>query len=64
MSFRDRFRNITRTGPVQVGTHQNKRGKGQHVAACTAPGCGWSADYPDRAAADLAAQTHRCQPNP
>lgn len=62
MALFDRFRNVRRTGPVEVGTHHDRRGKDKHVAACTAPGCGWSADYPDRSAADLAAQTHRCQP--
>ncbi|MFE0684499.1 mobile element transfer protein [Streptomyces sp. NPDC058961] len=28
--------------------------------ACTAPRCGFSADYDSRAAAELAARTHRC----
>ena len=40
MGLFDRFRNIARTGPVQVATHHNARGRDKHVAACTAPGCG------------------------
>ncbi|MYS14360.1 mobile element transfer protein, partial [Streptomyces sp. SID4982] len=32
----------------------------KHTAACTAPRCGFSADYDSRAAAELAARTHRC----
>ncbi|MFI0238219.1 mobile element transfer protein [Streptomyces sp. NPDC016845] len=55
-----RFRNVTRIGPVQVGTAYDNRGREQHTAACTAPRCGFSADYDSRAAAELAARTHRC----
>ncbi|WP_445520233.1 mobile element transfer protein [Streptomyces sp. NEAU-174] len=55
-----RFRDVIRVGPVQVGTHNTYRGQVKHTAACTAPGCGFSADYPDRTAAELAARTHRC----
>ncbi|MFE5163996.1 mobile element transfer protein [Streptomyces sp. NPDC056697] len=55
-----RFRDVTRIGPVQVGTHNDHRGREKHTAACTAPGCGFSADYHDRTAAELAARTHRC----
>lgn len=55
-----RFRNLTRTGPVQVGTAYDSRGREKHTAACTAPRCGFSADYDSRAAAELAARTHRC----
>ncbi len=62
MGLFNRFRNVENTGPVKVATHNDRRGRAKHVAACTAPGCGWSADYPDRPAADLAAQTHRCAP--
>ncbi|MEU2535467.1 mobile element transfer protein [Streptomyces albidoflavus] len=58
----NRFTNVLRIGPVQVGTHYDGRGRTKHVAACTAPGCGFSADYRDRAAAELAARTHRCNP--
>ncbi|MBC9731163.1 DUF2637 domain-containing protein [Streptomyces sp. TRM68367] len=36
------------------------RGREKHTAACTAPRCGFSADYDSRAAAELAARTHRC----
>ncbi|MFJ9633417.1 mobile element transfer protein [Streptomyces sp. NPDC101175] len=32
----------------------------KHTAAYTAPRCGFSADYDSRAAAELAARTHRC----
>jgi hypothetical protein len=56
-----RFRDRRRFGPVQVGTYYDGRGREKHTAACTAPGCGFSADYTDRAAAELAAQTHRCK---
>ncbi|GAX50181.1 MULTISPECIES: mobile element transfer protein [Streptomyces] len=57
-----RFRNVIRIGPVEVGTYFDGRGRNRHTAACTAPGCGFSTDYNDRAAAELAARTHRCQP--
>ncbi|MGW4143107.1 mobile element transfer protein [Streptomyces mirabilis] len=57
-----RFRNVIRIGPVEVGTYFDGRGRDRHTAACTAPGCGFSTDYNDRAAAELAARTHRCQP--
>ncbi|CAM5588863.1 mobile element transfer protein [Streptomyces griseorubiginosus] len=56
-----RFRDRRRFGPVQVGTYYDGRGREKHTAACTAPGCGFSADYTDRSAAELAAQTHRCK---
>jgi len=55
-----RFRDVTRIGPVQVGTHNDRRGREKHTAACTAPGCNFSGDYHDRSAAELAARTHRC----
>jgi hypothetical protein len=54
------FRNVTRIGPVQVATTYDGRGREKHTAACTAPRCGFSADYDSRAAAELAAHTHRC----
>ncbi|MFJ8022060.1 mobile element transfer protein [Streptomyces sp. NPDC096311] len=57
-----RFRNLIRIGPVEVGTYFDGRGRNRHTAACTAPGCGFSTDYNDRSAAELAARTHRCQP--
>ena len=57
------FRNVTRIGPVQVGTCLDDKGREKHTAACTAPRCSWSANYDSRAAAELAASTHRCQPN-
>ncbi|MGW6526858.1 mobile element transfer protein [Streptomyces venezuelae] len=60
MTANRQFRSITRTGPVQVGTSNGDRGRTQHTAACTAPRCGFSADYDSRAAAELAARTHRC----
>ncbi|MGW1927412.1 mobile element transfer protein [Streptomyces massasporeus] len=47
-------------GPVQVGTHRDGRGRTKHTAVCTAPRCDFSADYNTRAAAELAARTHRC----
>ncbi|MEW2391119.1 mobile element transfer protein [Streptomyces venezuelae] len=55
-----RFRSVARTGPVQVGTSYDGRGREKHTAACTAPRCGFSADYDSRAAVELAARTHRC----
>ncbi|MCQ8830528.1 mobile element transfer protein [Streptomyces malaysiensis] len=55
-----RFRDVIRIGPVRVGTYNDHRGRVKHTAACTAPGCGFSADYRDRTAAELAARTHRC----
>lgn len=43
------------------GRHRyDGRGREKHTAACTAPRCGFSADYDSRAAAELAARTHRC----
>ena len=55
-----RFRHVIRIGPVQVATYNDDRGREKHATACTAPDCGFSADYRDRAAAELAAHTHRC----
>ncbi|RSS73306.1 mobile element transfer protein [Streptomyces sp. WAC06614] len=59
---RYRFRDVRRFGPVQVATYTDRHGREAHTAACTAPGCGWSADYADRSAAELAATAHRCSP--
>ncbi|MGP4048345.1 mobile element transfer protein [Streptomyces sp. 2A115] len=55
-----RFRNVVRIGPVQVATYYDGRGHEKHTAACMAPRCGFSTDYDSRAAAELAARTHRC----
>ncbi|MCD0485347.1 mobile element transfer protein [Streptacidiphilus sp. ASG 303] len=55
-----RPRNVLRIGPVQVATYYDGRGRERHTAACTAPRCGFSADYDSRPAAELAARTHRC----
>ncbi|MDV7218310.1 mobile element transfer protein [Streptomyces prunicolor] len=60
MSPNRRFRNVIRIGPVQVATSYDDRGREKHTAACTAPRCGASHDYDSRAAAELAAHTHRC----
>ncbi|PWI12486.1 Mobile element transfer [Streptomyces sp. NWU339] len=60
MAVYRRFRNRIRIGPVQVATYYDGRGREMHTAACTAPRCGFSADYHDRSAAELAARTHRC----
>ncbi|MBQ1157575.1 Mobile element transfer [Streptomyces sp. A73] len=60
MPLNRRFRSVTRIGPVQVGTANDDRGREKHTAACAAPRCGFSADYDSRAAAELAARTHRC----
>ncbi|MFI5616152.1 mobile element transfer protein [Streptomyces sp. NPDC051567] len=57
---RYRFRDVRRIGPVEVGTYTDRYGREAHAAACTAPRCDWSADYSSRAAAELAARTHRC----
>jgi hypothetical protein len=51
---------VIRIGPVQVATYNDDRGREKHATACTAPDCGFSSDYHDRAAAELAAHTHRC----
>ncbi|MEU5798847.1 mobile element transfer protein [Streptomyces sp. NPDC047813] len=61
MTVRRRFRDVIRIGPVQVATSYDGRGRDKHTAACTAPRCGFCADYDSRAAAELAARTHRCQ---
>ena len=55
-----RFGSVVRVGPVQVGTANDNRGQERHTAACTAPRCGFSAEYDTRSAAELAARTHRC----
>lgn len=60
MAAKPRFRNVRRIGPVQVATYYDGRGREKHTAACTAKRCGFSADYDSRAAAELAARTHRC----
>ncbi|WP_045558949.1 mobile element transfer protein [Streptomyces sp. FxanaA7] len=54
-----RFRNVRRIGPVNVASYI-ERGKNRHLAACAAPRCDFSAEYDSRAAAELAARTHRC----
>ncbi|MFJ9703259.1 mobile element transfer protein [Streptomyces fradiae] len=54
-----RFRNVRRIGPVNVASYL-VRGRNRHVATCTAPRCDFSAEYDSRAAAELAARTHRC----
>jgi hypothetical protein len=54
-----RFRNVRRIGPVQVASYL-ARGRIRHLAACTAPRCDFSTEYDSRAAAELAARTHRC----
>ncbi|MFF4710416.1 mobile element transfer protein [Streptomyces eurythermus] len=56
----NRYYDVIRIGPVQVGTFHNGRGQTRHTAACTVPKCGFSAEYADRSAAELAARTHRC----
>ncbi|MFJ9716046.1 mobile element transfer protein [Streptomyces sp. NPDC101213] len=61
MTARRRFRDRIRIGPVEVATSYDGRGRDTHTAACTAPRCGFSADYSSRAAAELAARTHRCK---
>ncbi|MFF5282240.1 mobile element transfer protein [Streptomyces sp. NPDC013171] len=58
----NRFHHVIRIGPVQVGDHRDGRGRAKYTAVCTAPGCDFSADYHTRAAAELAARTHRCNP--
>ncbi|MCX5147219.1 MULTISPECIES: mobile element transfer protein [unclassified Streptomyces] len=58
----NRFYKVIRFGPVRVGSYSDGRGRTLHTAVCTAPGCDFSADYRSRAAAELAAQTHRCNP--
>ncbi|WP_223775383.1 mobile element transfer protein [Streptomyces sp. 135] len=60
MSANRRFRSVTRIGPLRVSTSYDGRGREKHTAACTAPCCGFSADYDSRAAAEPAARTHRC----
>ncbi|WP_406170066.1 mobile element transfer protein [Streptomyces sp. NBC_00996] len=60
MPANPRFRRVIRIGPVQVGTYYDGRGREKHAAVCTAPRCGFSADYDSRAAAELAARTHGC----
>ena len=54
-----RFRNVRRIGPVQIASYL-ARGRHRHLATCTAPRCDFSTDYDSRAAAELAARTHRC----
>lgn len=56
-----RFRNVRRIGPVRVASYI-VRGRHRHLAACTAPNCDFTSEYDSRAAAELAARTHRCSP--
>lgn len=56
----ERFTNVARIGPVQVGDHRDRHGRKATIATCTAPRCGWSNDYATRSAAELAARTHTC----
>jgi hypothetical protein len=58
----NRFYDVIRIGPVQVGSFNNGRGQVRHTAACTAPGCDFSTEKRDRSAAELAARTHHCNP--
>ncbi|MEV0252948.1 mobile element transfer protein [Streptomyces sp. NPDC050732] len=60
MPVHRRFRDVRRFGPAKVATFHDGRGHDRHSAACTAPRCGFSAEYHDRSAAELAARTHRC----
>ncbi|MEU1498504.1 mobile element transfer protein [Streptomyces sp. NPDC005732] len=60
MPANPRFRRVVRIGPVQVATYHDARGRERHTAACAAPRCGFSTEYDSRAAAELAARTHRC----
>ncbi|MFJ3694923.1 mobile element transfer protein [Streptomyces sp. NPDC090052] len=60
MPARDHFHSVMRIGPVQLGTHRDRRGRTKHIAVCTADGCGWSAEYTNSSSAQLAARTHRC----
>ncbi|MEU0462234.1 mobile element transfer protein [Micrococcus luteus] len=61
MPARDFFHSVMRIGPVQIGTHRDRRGQTKHAAVCTNDRCGWSADYSSQSAALLAARTHRCR---
>ncbi|WP_435130351.1 mobile element transfer protein [Actinacidiphila sp. bgisy144] len=56
----ERFTNVARIGPVEVGDHRDRHGRKATVAVCTATRCGWSNDYTSRSAAELAARTHTC----
>ncbi|WP_223775675.1 mobile element transfer protein [Streptomyces sp. 135] len=60
MPVHRRFRDVRRFGPVKVATFYDGHGRDKHSAACTAPRCGFSAEYHDHSAAELAARTHRC----
>ncbi|MBZ6196548.1 Mobile element transfer [Streptomyces olivaceus] len=61
MPARDFFHSVMRIGPVQIGTHRDRRGQAKHAAVCTNDRCGWSAGYSSQSAAQLAARTHRCR---
>lgn len=61
MRARDFFHSVMSIGPVQIGTHRDRRGQTRHAAVCSADNCGWSADYTSASAAQLAARTHRCK---
>ncbi|OEV31210.1 Mobile element transfer [Streptomyces nanshensis] len=63
MARPNHFRDVIRIGPVRVGSRSDARGRQKHTAACTAPRCGFSADYDSRNAAELAARTHTCTTN-
>ncbi|MFC5027877.1 mobile element transfer protein [Streptomyces sp. DSM 41987] len=61
MARNENFHSVSHVGPVQIGTYRDHLGRTRHAAACTNDGCGWSSDYSSRAAASLAARTHRCR---
>ncbi|MEU2244041.1 mobile element transfer protein [Streptomyces sp. NPDC018338] len=61
MGARNHFHSVMRFGPVQIGTHRDRRGRTKYAAVCTADRCGWSSDYSSSSAAQLAARTHRCR---
>ncbi|MFC8219500.1 mobile element transfer protein [Streptomyces sp. NPDC057362] len=55
----NRFYDVIRIVPVRVASFNNGHGQTRHTAACTAK-CGFSNEYGNRPAANLAARTHRC----
>ncbi|SDK98258.1 mobile element transfer protein [Streptomyces indicus] len=55
------FRKLRQVGPITIGTGQDRDGHMTYIAACGAERCGWSGEYATVAAANVAAEGHRCR---
>lgn len=55
------FRKLRQVGPITIGTGLDRQGRMSYIAACGASDCGWSNAYETAAAANVAAEGHRCR---